>query len=147
MTNLQMSNRAHTPQTFYLHHSKPTVNFGDFSEMRKTLVISSSTFAIFGFLKILHCKVSNPWVILVVLCCSRRYERSGGNPSPFGPPSHRERDDVARVALWTCRRQHDPVQTLAPTLIPCCCRARAPLCVQHDSHTLPSFLSPSCGLE
>ena len=75
------------------------MKFWDFSEKGKTPVFSSSTFGAFGFLKILLYKVWNLGVILVLLCCFRRYEPSGENRLPFVAPGHRERDDAARVAL------------------------------------------------
>ena len=71
------------------------VNLWDFSEMCKAPVFSSSTFGVFGFLENLFYKVWNPCGIFVWLCSSHRYKPRGGNLVPFGPPSHRERSDVA----------------------------------------------------
>ena len=62
LINFPVSNWSQTPQTNYIYLPLPTVNFGNFSEMCKAPVISSSTFGSLGFLKILFCKVWSFWV-------------------------------------------------------------------------------------
>ena len=112
LTNFPMSNCAPNPHTCYKNLSYPTVNFGDFSEWRKTSVISSNTWRNPGFRKILYIKVCRLCVILILLRWSHRYKPSGVTRFPFHAPSHRERADVARVALWasrTCALWHSPI--------------------------------------